>query len=123
VRAAAVEALERRELLAATLIKDVNVRSVGTAYEPLEIVPAGNAAYFSHHDGAHGFELWKTDGTAAGTSLVKDILPGPASSFASGFTAVGATVFFIAEDPASGDELWKTDGTPGGTVLVKDINP
>ena len=32
--------------------------------------------YFSANDNAHGQELWKSDGTAAGTVMVKDINPG-----------------------------------------------
>ena len=32
--------------------------------------------YFSATDGAHGYELWKSDGTASGTVLLKDINPG-----------------------------------------------
>src|SRR5205807_5582603 len=73
-------------------------------------------------------ELWKSDGTAAGTALVKDINPGsaygfPASSSPNNLTAVGGTLFFSANDGTNGKELWKSDGTAAGTVLVKDINP
>ena len=68
-------------------------------------------------------ELWKSDGTAAGTVLVKDINPGSASSEPSNLTNVNGTLFFTADDGAHGIELWKSDGTAAGTVLVKDINP
>jgi len=37
--------------------------------------------FFINHDDAHGVELWKSDGTIAGTALVKDILPGEADSY------------------------------------------
>ena len=66
---------------------------------------------------------WTSDGTAAGTALVKDIRPGSASSDPRWFAAVGGTLFFAADDPVKGGELWKSDGTAGGTVLVKDIRP
>jgi ELWxxDGT repeat protein len=68
-----------------------------------------------------GPELWKTDGTAAGTVLVKDIRPGFYGSYAGGFTESNGTLFFGADDGIHGGELWKTDGTATGTVMVKDI--
>ena len=41
---------------------------------PKYITDLGNGkAVFSANDGTHGAELWVTNGTAAGTSLVKDI--------------------------------------------------
>ena len=76
--------------------------------------------YFTARDGAHGSELWKTDGTEAGTVLVKDIRPGTASAGGHWLTNVGGTLFFIADD-GSRPELWTSDGTDVGTVLVKDI--
>jgi len=72
--------------------------------------------------GPYNTELWRTDGTAAGTMLVRDILPGPWPSVPTGFTPMGNLLFFGARD-VNGDELWKTDGTTQGTVLVKDVNP
>ena len=79
--------------------------------------------YFSARDRTHGDELWKSDGTEAGTVMVKDIRPGPGSSDPSGKTAVGSTLFFTANDGTHGRELWKSDGTRAGTVMVRDIGP
>ncbi|NCR19167.1 MAG: hyalin, partial [Microcystis aeruginosa LL13-03] len=64
-----------------------------------------------------------SDGTAAGTVLVKDIFPGSSSSAPRYLTAVGNTLFFTAIDGVNGRELWKSDGTAAGTVLVGDIRP
>ncbi|MGH7268453.1 MAG: ELWxxDGT repeat protein [Candidatus Rokuibacteriota bacterium] len=86
---------------------------------------AGTALFFHATDPAHGCELWRTDGTAAGTRLVKDINPGPADShpgFAR-FTVVDGTLFFDADDGVHGSELWRSDGTEPGTTLVADIDP
>jgi ELWxxDGT repeat protein len=74
-------------------------------------------------DGVNGQELWKSDGTAAGTVLVKDIRPGSGGSYPRYLTAAGNTLFFRANDGVNGYELWKSDGTAAGTVLVKDIRP
>jgi ELWxxDGT repeat protein len=63
-------------------------------------------------DSVSGFELWRTDGTAAGTTLVKDIYPGSSSSFPSVLTPVGGTLFFSATDPTNGRELWALDVEP-----------
>ena len=86
----------------------------------------GGTLFFTANDGTNGHELWKSDGTAAGTVLVKDIYPGSGNSFARfsvNLTNVGGTLFFTANDGVNGTELWKSDGTAAGTVLVKDINP
>lgn len=77
--------------------------------------------FFVAHSGTAGRELWKTDGTTAGTVLVKDINSGSGSSDPSYFADVNGTVFFSAFNPNTGRELWKTNGTAAGTVLVKDI--
>ena len=40
-----------------------------------------NKLYFSAYDGTNGNELWESDGTAAGTVMVKDINPGADGSY------------------------------------------
>jgi ELWxxDGT repeat protein len=76
--------------------------------------------FFSANDGAHGRELWKSDGTATGTVMVSDIYSGAGGSKPAALTRVGNDLYFTADDGAAGRELWKYDGA---TTLVKDINP
>jgi ELWxxDGT repeat protein len=91
--------------------------------EPTYLATVGNILFFTADDGDFGRELWKSDGTAAGTVRVADIFPGRNSPEPKNLTAVGNTLFFTAADGNSGRELWKSDGTPSGTVRVADISP
>jgi ELWxxDGT repeat protein len=84
--------------------------------------------YFSADDSFSfpaGFdrELWRTDGTPAGTTRVKDINPGGLPSVPSELTRLGKWLFFRASTLELGGELWRSDGTEAGTELVADINP
>ena len=73
-------------------------------------------------NGANGAELWRSDGTAAGTVQVKDINTSGSSSPSNLFDYNGILVFAANASPtATGIELWKSDGNDAGTVLVKDI--
>ena len=72
--------------------------------------------FFTANDGTHGIELWKSDGTASGTVLVKDIYSGSDSSYPNDFVAVGNTLYFGAGVQSEG--LWKSDGTEDGTVVA-----
>lgn len=81
-------------------------------------VALGALTVFAAKQPATGLELWTTDGTATGTSLLTDLLPGPQGSSPSWLTRFGAFAYFTASDGLSGDQLWRTDGTVAGTVLV-----
>lgn len=77
--------------------------------------------YFTATDGTNGRELWKSDGTEAGTVMVSNIYPGSGSSDPYLLTNVNGVLYFVANNGTNGDELWKSDGTEAGTVMVKDI--
>ena len=86
------------------------------------IVPAGGKVYFTALDGAAGGQLFVSDGTAAGTRMVKKIGTGAAGVAppVAGL-AVGDKLLFAADDGDHGRELWVTDGTAAGTRMVQDI--
>lgn len=111
------------------MVKDINVAGSST---PVGLINFNGTLYFSANDyyseygtglHGHGYELWKSDGTAAGTVMVKDIAPGIAYSNPLYLTNVNGTLYFRADDGVHGSELWKSNGTAAGTVMVKDINP
>ena len=90
---------------------------------PESLTVAGGVLYFVAQDPVSGRELWKTDGTTAGTVRVKDIAPATASSLPGNLVNANGTLYFTADDGTSGRELWTSDGTEAGTVLVHDVNP
>jgi ELWxxDGT repeat protein len=81
------------------------------------------ATYFVGTNAASGAELWKSDGTTAGTTLLKDINPGSGSSTPAILTSINGLIYFLADNGTSGKELWCTNGTTAGTMMLKDINP
>lgn len=106
----------------AFLVKDINTQPAIFSSNPHNFFTIGSTTLFVAETPEIGSELWKTDGTAAGTALVKDINPFGGSS-PSWLTAANGVLYFAVDDGAHGLELWKTDGTTAGTALVKDINP
>jgi MYXO-CTERM domain-containing protein len=101
------------------MVKDVNP---GASSAVIGVTPPpavmGTSVYFVANDATIGAELWKSDGTDAGTVLVKDVYPGPTSSNISELIAATGTLYFVADDGVNGRSIWKSDGTSGGTVRV-----
>ena len=79
------------------------------------------AAYFSAQDAA-GVELWRSDGTTAGTVRLLDLNPGTGDSYPDYFTAAGSRMFFRADHGDNWRELWVTDGTAGGTRFIRQFD-
>ena len=75
-----LEALEARLLpsLTPSLLKDISPGAASSS--PHNFADVSGTAYFVANDGVHGAELWKSNGTAAGTVMVADINPGSGSS-------------------------------------------
>ncbi|MGE5608694.1 MAG: ELWxxDGT repeat protein [Bacillota bacterium] len=107
-----------------------SIRSDVGAFEELgNIVSIDSDLYFIARfwEGGTGRmveQLWKSDGTAAGTGAVKTF-----QSYAyttnppAQLTSVDGTLFFACADAEHGAELWRSDGTDAGTTMVEDINP
>ena len=85
-----------------------------------------------------GNEPWTTDGTAAGSFMLKDINEGPNGSvsrrmggdgYNNKFVVMGLDTYFSARMQHTNDDnstyetiaLWKSDGTTAGTVMLKDF--
>ncbi len=116
------------------LVKDINPGTASAFFSTPFLASGGpllnvnGTVFFKARHPDTGFELWKSDGTEAGTVLVKDMIPGQGSpTGASIFPGWGISfkdrLLFGADDGVSGRELWSSDGTDAGTVQVEDINP
>ena len=117
------------------LVKDIALGSDGGEGEgggsseaprssaPQNLTNVNGTLFFTADDNIHGYEIWKSDGTEAGTVMVKDIVSGSSGSNPYQLTDVNGTLFFTANDGVHGFELWMSDGTEAGTVMVKDIVP
>ncbi|WP_221392191.1 ELWxxDGT repeat protein [Dyadobacter sp. NIV53] len=107
--------LYKSNLMASGTVRITNLFPPGS--DPDGFTELNGIRYFAADNGISGRELWKTDGTAAGTVLVKDVTPGSNGSSPEQLTKVNTNLFFIA----NGKEIWKTNGTASGTVLVKNV--
>lgn len=119
------ECCEERRLLAADLhlLADLNSEPEIYGLSPKEFVSVGGVAYFSATSPTLGRELWRSDGTAAGTYPVRDINLGSDGSSPELLTVVGDRLYFIAQDGVTPHEqLWTSDGTAAGTHLVKAVS-
>jgi ELWxxDGT repeat protein len=89
------------------LVRDIAPGEVSSQpFFAVSLAAAGGKAYFSATDGTSGFELWESDGTAAGTRRVQDIAPGTPSSSPAELAAVGNRLYFAADDGVHGREPW-----------------
>ena len=75
--------------------------------------------FFIGDDGVHGAEIWSTDGTTDGTSMLVDLDPDGAffttdSYFGPELTVADGAVWFRYDD--NGTRLWRADDTGGAEI-------
>lgn len=144
------EELEPRCLLSAQIVTDLVPPSDNdpTAHNTREAVSFQNELFFTTNDGAHGWQIWKSDGTTAGTAQVTNLpssltyspqafssLPntGPlVGSPLTDLTVMSDRLYFIVQelhwDPGTNRvtqtqyQLWSTDGTTAGTRQVTQFS-
>src|SRR5688572_29670385 len=117
-----LELLESRRLLSVDMLHDAAGLSAANS------VTVDGVAYFFANDGQRGREFWKSDGTAAGTTLVKDLTPGAGSSeLHSIFQGADDRVVFVTilrkptlSNGRNNDDytLWSSDGSGQGTIKL-----
>lgn len=105
------------------LFKDLFAGSPGS--EPKKLTSSNGKLFFFAKDVSQSstdMELWVSNGTTAGTQMVKNINPsGGAIDDASDLVALGAYVYFVADD-GGGSQLWRSDGTSLGTIKLTSGN-
>lgn len=104
------------------LVADIRL-TTSAGSDPGPFLTIGAQTFFSADNAATGRELWRTDGTAEGTWLVRDVWPGREGSDPRSFGRLGELLLFFAADGETGAELWRSDGTVAGTWRVADIAP
>ncbi len=112
------------------MVKDINPgvndsRPAGfVVFENQVFFSAADTSYQEAGSWVYNTELFSTDGTEAGTTMVKDINQNSETgSQVDDLMVYNNTLFFTAIDFEHGWELWKSNGTSAGTQILKDINP
>jgi ELWxxDGT repeat protein len=111
-----IEFLEPRLLLAAALVRDIT----GNGWDSANLAQVGDYIYFAATNKKSGTELWRTNGTLAGTQEVADINKGAKSSNPSNFTDVNGTLYFVADD-GEGKEIFRTNSTAAGVQKMNKV--
>ena len=104
------------------LLKDINPGAAAAFNQSNFMTVCAGKLYFTADNGTNGYELWISDGTNAGTTMLKDIQPGTTGSGPGNFTELNGKILFSATTTTYGNELWVTDGTSAGTQLVQDLS-
>lgn len=105
------------------LLKNIHPGRDGS--DPASFVTLNGIAYFRANDGAHGYELWRSDGTKSGTQLVIDLNSGPPNGFPDNVAVANGNLYFTAFNDwgYSGSKVWTSDGTAAGTGMLVDTYP
>jgi ELWxxDGT repeat protein len=106
------------------MVKDINPGpGDGVSSISYYLPTVGDVVFFEAYHPATGTDLWKSDGTAAGTTIVKDFAASYEFNSLQPIIAVDDVVYFFVKDyDANKLELWQTNGTEPGTLMLKTID-
>lgn len=93
---------------------------------PVAVVgPAADRFVFWRETPGAGIEPWVSDGTQAGTRLLRNIGANRTDGYGEqpNYLPFGDSALFVGLSGRHGAELWITDGTPEGTRMLRDIFP
>ncbi len=104
------------------LVKDISLGTNGTSFNSSFYEVNGVVIFSAENNSAPYYEteVWRSDGTPAGTYLLYDIHP-TNDSYPNDFVVLGNQAFFSANNGVD-KELWATDGTTGGTYLMDEVD-
>src|SRR4051812_2964980 len=75
--------------------------------------------FFTAQDFTHGRELWETDGTTAGTHVVRSLSAGDADSNIGAIASVKGGVVFLVQSDSSTTDLYFSDGIATNTRSIR----
>lgn len=103
------------------LLSDIHGPTAGS--NPANLTAVGGTLFFRADDGINGAELWKSDGTSAGTVMVRDINTSGSSNPTS-LSNAGGVLYFSADNGTDGFEPWSYGPSGAGDPQpLGNINP
>lgn len=104
------------------LVKDIWPGPSTSIISPNSFANGNGTLFFraAANEDVHDEELWKSDGTQAGTVMVKDIRAGDRGSSVTAIKSFGNGAIFFARDGSNDQRVWYSDGTEAGTVRLAD---
>jgi len=101
------------------LLKDINPGSGSSSVCTPYFTSFSNKLYFAASGGTTiNTELYQSDGTADGTTLVADITPGSGGSFPEQLVILGDKLLFFATTQEYGMEIWKLNLSSSPALLT-----
>lgn len=103
-------------------VRVTNLTGDGSSSNPHNFVVWGEHVYFIADDQVHGEELWRTDGTAEGTKMVRDIVDRPVVQMSvARIEAWKGQLLITGTNGSFGQELWVMDSEGVAPRLLRDV--
>jgi ELWxxDGT repeat protein len=97
------------------LVKDINP-GAGAGYVNQAMTPGGSLVFFNANAAPNGIQPWRSNGTDAGTFMLKDVFPSPSSLIIGASGYLDGNFYFFANNT-----LWKSNGTTAGTTVLRNF--